>query len=354
MNTLIVRKYTLNHKASLLQLLVYKWENLTTEKIKEKFEWRYEKNPLTKNEPCIYVTLDNDKVVGFRAFVIQKFIFNHKTYRVYTPADAIVHPNYRRMGIFSKLNNIFLEDIKNQENTLILNTSSNQFSSPGSIKQGWNEMNYINKFGYRFRMFRKIVNACSLQNYKLLKEQQEVIVNKEKYQFVFTQELKIDSIVQLNEKHRNPMHITHLRDASFYRWKYLYLHSNEYYYAYCYHNAQLIGYVIFYKYKPNKLIIEEYIVLENKLFNRLVGRCMTYFNISNVRIPIFSYLEEKNIIKSGFFIEPTFVTKVLGKVRLPFLTRPTTKEPSQKDFMIEPKVDIRDVSNWFFQHSVIH
>lgn len=115
-----------------------------------------------------------------------------------------------------------------------------------------------------------------------------------------------------------------------------------------------MGYVIFYKYKPNKLIIEEYIALEDRSFNQLIRKSMIYFNAYNIRIPIFSHIEEKNITKFGFFIEPTFIAKSLGKIRLPFLTRPLVKNPSQEDFILESKIDMHDTNNWFFQHSVIH
>lgn len=54
MNTLAFEKYRPDHKSSLLQLLAFKWDDMSNSEIKEKFEWRYEQNPLTKDEPCIY------------------------------------------------------------------------------------------------------------------------------------------------------------------------------------------------------------------------------------------------------------------------------------------------------------
>ena len=74
MNKLVFKKYEFNNKFSLLELLAFKWKHLKTRELKNKFEWRYEQNPYNKNNPFIYVALNGEQVVGFRAFVIQHFI----------------------------------------------------------------------------------------------------------------------------------------------------------------------------------------------------------------------------------------------------------------------------------------
>jgi len=135
---LINLKYSIEYKESLLELLSLMWKDLNDAERKRRFEWWYEKIPYFY-EPRIYIAVDNEKVVGFRGFIVQKFTNSQKTFNVLNPADIIVHPDYRRRGIFSKLNMLFLQDVlgaRNQSN-VILNLSSNRLSTPGYLKQGW-------------------------------------------------------------------------------------------------------------------------------------------------------------------------------------------------------------------------
>ena len=58
------------------------------------------------------VFINNEQIVGFRAFVVQLFKLGKVKYKVFNPEDAIVHSDFRRMGIFFKLNEIFLADLQ--------------------------------------------------------------------------------------------------------------------------------------------------------------------------------------------------------------------------------------------------
>ena len=162
-------KYKSTYKSSILKLLASKWEGVSPEEIRQRFEWRYEKNPYSNNSIYIYLACNGEQVVGFRAFVVQFFGIGDNLYKVFSPADAIVDSNYRRMGIFTQLNNFFLDDIQNISNAIVLNTSSNQFSSPANLKQGWMAMDYIHKFGFQIN-FKFILSQTVKLNKSKMKE----------------------------------------------------------------------------------------------------------------------------------------------------------------------------------------
>jgi len=103
--------YSEKYKTSLIKLLGYMWKNLSEDQIKEKFEWRYELYPFQK-EAFINIAINEmNNVVGFRAFVVQEFCFHNEQFKVYNPADAIIHPEHRRKGLFSKLTDSLIETV---------------------------------------------------------------------------------------------------------------------------------------------------------------------------------------------------------------------------------------------------
>ncbi len=345
-------KYKSTYKSSILKLLASMWEGMLPEEIQQKFEWRYEKNPYSDNNIYIYLACNGEQVVGFRAFVVQLFKLGEVQYKVFNPADAIVDSNYRRMGIFTQLNNLFLNDIQNISNTIILNTSANQFSSPANLKQGWMPMNYISKFGYQINL-RFLLSQTIKLNKNKVKEIETVIKYKNKGHFVLTNKLHLDALIELNDINRNKDIITHIRDKAFYQWRYAYKKQN-YCFAYYYKREKLDGYLILKKLPFGQMLVQEYMFKNLTAFKTLINYCYHFFNIYILRVRVFSKSEERQLKKLGFFIEPIKLITTLGRVRLPFLVRPTGKKPTNEDFIIEHQIDLRCSNCWQLNQSAIH
>lgn len=352
MNKLVFKKYEFNNKFSLLELLAFKWKHLKTRELKNKFEWRYEQNPYNKNNPFIYVALNGEQVVGFRAFVIQHFMLRNVLYKVFNPADAIVHPDFRRMGIFSKLNEAFLTDLQHETNAIVLNTSSNNLSTPGYLKQGWQSINYCNRYGFKINLLLTFKNLFGISR-KHNNQFEEIIRKYKDNKLIFTTQLRINDIVTLNRKNRNINVITHYRDQSFYNWRYAYPNQNNYF-AYYYEEEKLIGYIIFSKRSEFQFMIEEYIAPTRNIFKRLMCFSSRYFRISIIRSHVFSQNEKQKFKSIGFIFEPLKLMTTIGKIRLPFLVRPISLYPTDNNFLIDNHIDIRDSANWDFAQSAIH
>jgi len=103
-----VKEFSKEDKASIIEILSYLLEGLNEAQRTELFEWRYEKNPY-QNKPLILLAYSENLLVGFRAYLVQYFAINEKKITVISPADTIIHPDYRRRGIISMLNKMSLD-----------------------------------------------------------------------------------------------------------------------------------------------------------------------------------------------------------------------------------------------------
>ena len=152
-STYNIIKYTVDYKEGVINLIKPMWKELDAKKQYELFKWRYEKNPY-KN-PVIYLAVDNEKVVGFRAFISQIFIKQKNEYIVYSPSDTYIHREYRRKGIISALNNKCMEELNklyNDDNTILINTSTSKPSMPVYLKQNWQKSNGLRRFYFSFSL----------------------------------------------------------------------------------------------------------------------------------------------------------------------------------------------------------
>ena len=97
-NEIIVKEYSPEYKTSIVTLLGHLLKGLNETERMELFEWRYERNPYQK-KPIIFLAFSGDLLVGFRAYLIQYFSVSDKIVTVISPADTIIHPEYRRRGL---------------------------------------------------------------------------------------------------------------------------------------------------------------------------------------------------------------------------------------------------------------
>jgi hypothetical protein len=126
-----------NLKDQFVGLLRFKWKNLNINERRNEFEWTYENNSYTKT-PFIYLALQGERIIAQCPVIIQKFICNNDEFLVGVPADAIVHPDFRRQGRFTRLTNYAFNDmISNLNIRLLLSLSSNEASNAGNIIFGF-------------------------------------------------------------------------------------------------------------------------------------------------------------------------------------------------------------------------
>ncbi len=105
----------------------------------ERWEWKHLQNPLNPPQPKVVVAVDGDRIVGARPFMLAKIRVDNSTFLVGQPCDTMVHPEYRRQGIFSRMNDLAIEQARTMGVSLFYNFP-NPFALPGNLKQGWQKV----------------------------------------------------------------------------------------------------------------------------------------------------------------------------------------------------------------------
>lgn len=97
------------------------------------FRWKHLDNPFGKS---FMLLADNERIVGLRAFLRWQFHAGRQTIHAVRAVDTATHPEYQRMGIFSRLTSACLEHARAGGVHLVFNTP-NPYSMPGYLKLGW-------------------------------------------------------------------------------------------------------------------------------------------------------------------------------------------------------------------------
>jgi GNAT superfamily N-acetyltransferase len=97
------------------------------------FDWKYEKNPYVDHVPMI-VALNEGTVIGARPLFALPLVINGEQDIALQPGDAMVHPEYRRQGLFSRMMEQMVE--KYSESCPFYFSFPNSLSEPAHIKHG--------------------------------------------------------------------------------------------------------------------------------------------------------------------------------------------------------------------------
>ena len=338
------------------------WSDLSRRERDELFEWKYEKNPYL-DESLVFLALSDDKIVGHRAFVVQKFKAK-KEYLMGTPADALVHPDHRRQGIFSRLTDFSIEHIS--ENDLLdflISLSSTKESSKGNMKAGFRPLGERKKL-YRFsikKIFKNRYEGGIDLNTKISAE-------KTGHTIEITNELKTKNIINLMKISTEDTRLKNARDEQFYRWRFDEC-LDEHIYLYFWNQGNLEGYLSmekdnfpFYGLDLDYYSILEYAYTDIDLFDEII-RTIT----KKLHLPfIMSYTTTRNkedisvLRKYGFKGSESYLINSLQKKGLldeqglpGLLVRPATKTIEERDFYLD-NIDTRSEKNWSLFWSDVH
>ena len=351
-NNISIKDYSKDDKASIINLLGYLMKGFSELEIIELFEWRYERNPYN-TKPIIILAFSGDTLVGFRAYLIQYFIISNKKMTVISPADTIIHPEYRRRGIHSMLNKQSLEKLHLEypNNSILLNTTTSKYAMPAYLKADWSPCSHKNKvYGYRFSIFNI---------FKLLLKKDENSNHVDKFSFSnaglileVTRKINKNKILEFIKNNRDKSKLTNIRDEFFFDWRYSH-ERDKYLLILCYSNKTMVGYSILKKSSNYEYSIEEYLAVDTKVLRSMLKAIQRKLKIPIVRTIIFSDEDKRRMKSCGFFVESNFFIKILKRQRFPVLVRPTKPNLTNDDFIIEG-IDIRDIENWQLYQSDRH
>jgi hypothetical protein len=340
-----VRKFTDQDTLKVIELLSNIWNLPTKREIESRFYWQYKSNPFQSGEN-IYLAFDNQKLIGIRAFVPLEAYFFGEIFEILCPSDAIVHPEYRKKGVFSLLNNSFISDLSGRVNSIgcVLNLSSNEASLKGNLNKGWVKTNSKRTYVYRFSilgLISKLFKTVDFNKYILNKNRNKI--------FSVSREININSILELRKKTHWQEYISVNRNLDYYEWRYV-LNPTDFYFGYIYEEDKLISYIILKTISKGQYEVEEYYSLEPENLKRLLKFLQSELKIPLIKMKVFSghQIEYSNNI--GMKLYPSILEKISGKIRVPILIRSFKNNPKQNDYFFYGK-DIRDMNNWFLYNS---
>jgi GNAT superfamily N-acetyltransferase len=100
----------------------------------EWWQWRhFELNP---KDSTMFVAVHEDRIMGMRPMALFDYFLQGKPLRGALFSAVMVHPDYRRMGIFSRLVKACMEEAWRRGATFV-NTMPNDVSYMGFMKLGW-------------------------------------------------------------------------------------------------------------------------------------------------------------------------------------------------------------------------
>ncbi|GGW87229.1 GNAT family N-acetyltransferase [Salegentibacter mishustinae] len=139
--------------------------------------WRYKHIDNPFGESLVLVALEQDRIIGVRAFMRWKWQKGNRIYSAFRAVDTATHPKHQGKGIFKKLTLRALEIAKKQGDHFVFNTPNEQ-SKPGYLKMGWEEVDKLeiqlapsNPLYWKFKAKRpnyKINKNSNIENLKAL------------------------------------------------------------------------------------------------------------------------------------------------------------------------------------------
>lgn len=131
---MIIREAVKNDIPSIITLLKLSLGESLMPKSEEYWKWKHVDNPF--GESPVLLALDNEQIVGVRAFMRWEWKDENKILKAVRAVDTATHPDFQGKGIFKQLTLQLLNECKEYGDNFVFNTP-NVKSESGYIKMGW-------------------------------------------------------------------------------------------------------------------------------------------------------------------------------------------------------------------------
>lgn len=132
-----VRRAIGTDRAAILRLLAASLHWEINDEFARFFQWKHDESSFGASPG--WVAVDNDRVVGFRAFLRWQFETDGQVRNAVRAVDTATHPEYQGRGIFRRLTLGALEELRAEGVDFVFNTPNDQ-SLPGYLSMGWSEV----------------------------------------------------------------------------------------------------------------------------------------------------------------------------------------------------------------------
>jgi len=307
-------RYTPFFKNQVLGLLKFLWNDRSFEDRKSLLEWKYERSPYFSN--LMFIALEDEKVIGFRGYTINKTIFENRVFYTACLADAVTSPSSRGKGIFNKLTKFSLEALSKIDINVVLALSSNNFSTPGYIKLGFN------KLIDREPLFRVSLYGILTNFFKFKDTSINYLKIKNDLTFKITDKLNfsVSHFEMLSKKQILSKSATTLKPHLWYDWKYS-NPSKKYIFCSCWKKNELVDFIILNK-NHRYWTVVDYSYTNHVNFNLLLKSVFNRLN-PHVIMLMETYLDKNmiDVFKKRKFYKYKFLTKIFNKKFEPILVK---------------------------------
>ncbi|GAA0662679.1 GNAT family N-acetyltransferase [Natronoarchaeum mannanilyticum] len=120
------------------------------------FDWKFRENPFVDHVPITLAVDPDDGVVGARPMFALPMAVGRTEFLALQPCDAMVHPDHRRQGLFTRMTERAIDRYDDHEAALFFNFPNEQ-SAAGNRKLGWRDVGALTTY-YRVQSPRAWVD----------------------------------------------------------------------------------------------------------------------------------------------------------------------------------------------------
>lgn len=337
-----IKEYSKEYTDQCAELLQHLWKEDEKDRI-ERFNWTYNECPNYNRPLSVIAVNENNEVMGFRGYFINKFLLNQNQYPVAQIADTVVSPKARRMGIFQKMNVFSISLLEQNNISFILNTGPSWPPYYGNKKIGFKDLSHFHSL-YKFSAYNMAYEKIFKHSRTEWNNRDSIKIKDKHREVVLSKRVDDNILNQLAELNIQDKIVSSL-DFENIKWR-IKRPNRNYIFAYSVgHNNKLTSFIMlgtkdYYNYNIGFTLIKNKDDLKRvfKIFRKK-------YKPASVAIWDFAIdkLTSKTLKKIGFIKIP-FINRI--RKNPPALIRTLkTKNDGSLDWYIDG-IDIQNIDNW--------
>jgi len=133
----------------------------------KEWSWRHLNNPFVKDQSDVTIARKDGRLVGANCFIVLEFMYRGKRMKAVQSCDTMVHPAFRRFGIFSQMI-MTAENHFREQGYHFLFGFPNQYSLPGFLKAGWKQVRSMYRWDLLLNVEKTLQNLMPIVPLKRL------------------------------------------------------------------------------------------------------------------------------------------------------------------------------------------